>query len=353
MIEESEDFYNLEEKFLVVLDSAIPTLISTTNTSIEQSTINKSDVVFDLQVPIQKSLEDIQLKCSVKSAVFPNSQYLINSTNSYYGIALLDVSANPVITGILNFDIPKGNYNTESLRTTLQELIFTGLNNRGFTDVIFYVSYDPVKCSYIFEMETDNVNISQFYISFQPSDIGTRRSVSQLGTVLGFFNDFIYYSGPLVDSKNTQGNLFSNVNKVVSAPYPSNLSGLRSINVIMQNVNTNSITVRPFFSFLGYSNSIVNSNYNNALLSQFFRNNIICNIVCNANPMEYIFYEKQSDFFIDLKEPTLGRIHILLTDIYGNLLELNNQDWTITLEFTLLKKKEFKTKSFYEYLSRS
>jgi hypothetical protein len=31
--------------------------------------------------------------------------------------------------------------------------------------------------------------------------------------------------------------------------------------------------------------------------------------------------------------------------------ELNNQDWTITLEMSLLKKKEFKTKSFYEYLS--
>jgi len=353
MIEDSEDFYQLEEKFLVVLDSSIPTLVSTTNNTIEQSLVNKSDLVFDLQVPIQKGLEDIQLKCSVKSAVFPNSQYLINSTNSYFGVVLLDVSSNPYLLGTLNLDIPKGNYNTESLRTTIQELIFALLQLRGILTTIFYVSYDPVKCAYIFTMETEDPNIVQFYISFQPSDIGTRRSVSQLGTVLGFSNDFIYYSGPIVDSKNTQGNLFSNVNKVVSAPYPSNLSGLRSINVIAQNINTNSITVRPFFSFLGYSNSIVNSNYNNANLTQFFRNNIICNIVCNANPMEYIFYEKQSDFFIDLKEPTLGRIHILLTDNYGNLLELNNQDWTIVLEFTLLKKKEFKTKSFYEYLARS
>ena len=76
MIEESQDFYQIEEKFLVVLDSAIPTLVSTTNTTVEQSSINKSDLVFDLQVPIQKSLEDIQLRCSIKSAVFPNSQYL-------------------------------------------------------------------------------------------------------------------------------------------------------------------------------------------------------------------------------------------------------------------------------------
>ena len=79
--------------------------------------------------------------------------------------------------------------------------------------------------------------------------------------------------------------------------------------------------------------------------------NIICNVSCNANPMDYIFYEKSSDFYIDLKEPFLSRFHILLTDNYGNLLELNNQDWTIVLEISLLKKKEFKTKSFYEYLS--
>jgi len=352
MIEESQDFYVLEEKFLVVLDSGIPTQISATNTTLEQSFINKSNLVFDLQLPIQKTLEDIQLKCSVKSAVLPNSQYLINSTNSYFAICLLDSDDVPVITGNINFEIPRGNYNTESLRTTLEDVITTGLNNRGFTDVFFYILYDPVKCSYIFTMQTENVNISQFYLSFQPKDLGTRTSVSQLGTILGFFNDLIYFSGPLVEFQNTNA-VFSNIDKEIIAPFPSNLSGLRSINVILQNCNTNSITVKPFFSFLGFQNSIINSNYNNAGLIQFFRNNIMCNIPCNANSMEYIFYEKQNDFSIDLKEPTLGRINIMLTDTYGNLLEFNNQDWTITLEFSFLKKKEFKTKSFYEYLARS
>jgi hypothetical protein len=352
MIEESEDFYQIEEKFLVVLDSAIPSQISASNASLEQSFINKSNLVFDLQTPIQKSFEDIQLKCSVKSAIIPNSQYLINSTNSLFAIALLDESGIQVNNGVLPIRVPIGNYSTESLRSTLESLINTELYNDGFSNTSFSVSYDTITYTYLFSMQTTSTTIDQFYISFRPKDIITNTSVSQLGTVLGFLNDIVYVSG--FESIGQDTNVyFSDIDKVVPAPFPSNLSGLRSINVILQNYNTNSITVKPFRSILGYADSIINSNFNNSSLVQFFRNNVMCNIVCNANPMEYIYYEKQSDFFIELKEPTLGRINIMLADTYGNLLELNNQDWTITLEFTLLKKKQFKTKSFYEYLARS
>ena len=352
MIEESEDFYQIEEKFLVVLDSAIPSQVSASNATLEQSFIYKSYFVFDLQTPIQKSIEDIQLKCSVKSAIIPNSQYLINSTNSLFAICLLDENGYQINNGVLPIRLPIGNYNTESLRTALQSLINTEVDSEGFAGTSFSVSYDSISYTYLFLMQTTSETIKQFYLSFRPKDIITNTSVSQLGTILGFSNDIVYVSG--FESFGQDTNVyFSDIDKVVEAPFPSNLSGLRSINVILQNYNTNSISVKPFKSFIGYADSIVNSNFNNSTLVQFFRNNIMCNIVCNSNPMEYIYYEKQSDFFIELKEPTLGRINIMLADTYGNLLELNNQDWTITLEFTLLKKKQFKTKSFYEYLARS
>lgn len=352
MIEDRQEFYQVEEKFLVVLDSAIPTSVPTSEKTQEQSFINKSDMIFDLQMPIQKSIEDIQLKCSMKSAVFPNSQYLINSTNSYFAICLLDESAIQVNNGVVQIVVPFGNYNTESLRNTLENLINTNMYSDGFTNTTFTVSYNSITSCYYFTMQSTDLNVKQFYISFRPKDITTQTSVSQLGTVLGFLNDIVYVSGFEAIGQDTNV-YYSDIDKAINAPFPSNLSGLRSINVILQNYNTNSITIRPFKSFIGYADSIVNSNYNNSSYVSVFRNNIICNVICNANPMEYIFYEKQSDFFIDLKEPTLGRIHILLTDTYGNLLELNNQDWTITLEFSLLKKKDFKTKSFYEYLARS
>jgi hypothetical protein len=352
MIEDSTNFYEIEEKFLIVLDSAIPTQIGNLQTNILQALANKSDLYFDLETPVQKSLEDIQLKCSVKSAVFPNSQYLINSYNSYFAICLIDDTNTPIDGGNKVIEIEKGNYNTESLRIELSTQINTEFNNNGFADVSFLVSYDSSKYTYIFVMNTANTSIRQFYISFQPKDLGTNISVSQLGTVLGFNNDFIYCSGNAIEPLNTN-TFFSGINKQVFAPYPSNLSGLRSINVILKNYSTSSIPIRPYNSLIGFKNSIVNSNFNSSIKTTFIRQNVICNIICNANPMEYIFYEKQNDFYIDFKEPYLGRIHILLTDNYGNLLELNNQDWTLTLEMSLLKKKEFKTRSFYEYLSRS
>ena len=77
MIEESTEYYQVEEKFLIVLDSAIPSQIGNFREpfSVENPTINsltnKSDLIFNLQYPIEKSMEDIQLKCSVKSATLP------------------------------------------------------------------------------------------------------------------------------------------------------------------------------------------------------------------------------------------------------------------------------------------
>jgi hypothetical protein len=358
MIEDSTQYYEVEEKFLVVLDSAIPSEVgniddyntSFLQTRINNSLTNKSDLKFDLQYPIQKSSEDIQLKCSVKSAVFPNSQYVINSTNSYFAVGLLDATFTPIIGGNLVVEIPSGNYSTETLRSTLQTYMQSEFDDNGYDEVIWTVGYNTIKSEYVFSFTTTSVDISEFFISFQPADIATYTAVSQLGTVIGFLNDYRYYSNYKIEALATNA-VFSYVSKKITGNYPANVSGLRSFNVILKNYHTSSIPIRPYNSQFGFKNSILNSSFNNNAYQQFYRQNIICNVSCNANPMDYIFYEKSSDFYIDLKEPFLSRFHILLTDNYGNLLELNNQDWTITLELSLLKKKEFKTKSFYEYLS--
>ena len=360
MIEDSTNFYEIEQKYLVVLDSAIPSQIGGLNeiqgfdlqdtASLNNSYTKKSNLIFDLQYPIEKTQEDIQLKCAIKSAVFPNSQYIINSTNSLFAVGLIDDTNTPVIGGNLVCEIPQGNYDVETLRQKLQTVITNAFIDAGFFDIVWTISYDTATYKYVFSLDNGGTSISEFFISFQPSDLGTQTAVSQFGTVIGFLNDYKYYSGYIVEALKTNA-IFSYTTRSITANYPSNLSGLRSINVILQNYSISSIPIRPYNSQFGFKNSIINSSFNNSQYQQFLRQNIICNISCNANPMEYIFYEKQNDFFIDLKESMLNRFHILLTDNYGNLLELNNQDWTISLEISLLKKKDFKTKSFYEYLS--
>jgi hypothetical protein len=344
MIEDQTEFYQIEEKFLVVLDSKIPTINGS------NSITAKSDLIFDLKIPIIKQVDDIQLKCSVKNAVFPNSTYNINVTNSYMAIALIDNTNTPITAANISISIPFGNYNTETLRITMINLITQGLETQGYFDVYINITYNSTYCKYTFELVSENSYYGNFYISFQPKDIGTSKSVSLLGDVVGFQNDFIYISGNIISALNTNA-IFSKVNRIITAPFISNLSGLRSFNVLLSNYNTNSIQIVASNSQVGYRNSIINSTYNNtASINQVFKNNIICNISCNCNPMEYIFYEKQNDFYIDVKDPIFQRIHIQLVDTLGNLLDLNNCDWSLCLEFSLLKKKEFKTRSFYEIL---
>lgn len=359
MIEEQQNFFQIEEKFLVVLDSKIPSRVGNSQTQNVYNSVtqaaqnniysNKSDLIFDLQIPIIKQIEDIQLKCSVKNGIFPNSTYNINYTNSYFAIALIDDTQTPIITGNISMTIPQGNYNTESLRIKMQDVINTQLVSNGFNDVTFSITYDNITNKYSFEMVSSNSYYLAFYISFQAADIGTISGVSQLGDVIGFFNDFKYFSGNKISTLSSNA-IFSYQTKIITASFISNLSGLRAFNVILKNYNTSSINIIPSNSQIGYSNSIINGSYNNSLTQQFNKNNVICNISCNCNPMEYIFYEKQDDFFIELKEPIFSRIHIQLADNLGNLLDLNNCDWSMTLEFSLLKKKDYKTKSFYEIL---
>lgn len=341
MIEDSQQIVPVEQKFLVVLDSKIPSTLSSTNIS------NKSDLYFDLQTPIIKSVDDLQLRCSVVSGVFPNSFYTINNKNSYLSFTLfygttLDVTSNISIT------IPEGNYSAYAFVNTLESLINTDYHSAGFISVNFDVVLITNSNSLQFTL-TDSLHIyTGFRISFQPSNIGTNTAVSQLGDVIGFQNDYDYYSGPVVTAFNTNAK-FSNTTGIIYAPYPINLSGLRAFNIILKNYNTSSIPIQTNNSQIGWKSSIKNSNYNNPNINNI-KNNVICNVSVNSNPYEYIFYDKQNEFSIDIKETVLSRIHILIVDNLGNLVDFNNQDWSLTLEFCLVKNIQVKTRSFYEIL---
>lgn len=343
MIEDGSQIVPLEQKFLVVLDSKIPSTITSNNIS------KKSDLIFDLTTPIVKGVDDLQLKCSVKSAVFPNSIYAVNDLNNDISITLiyndtLETASNILVT------IPVGNYSAYQLINTLKEIINDEYYAVGYTHVSFTITQDENTNRLTFTLNDTNDFYTDFRISFQASNLGNINSVSQMGDVIGFSNDYDYYSGTLKPAFNTNA-VFSGLLGVITAPYPVNTSGLRSFNVILKNYNTSSIPIQSYNSQVGFKTSIKNSNYNSSSpTTTFIRNNIICNISVNANPFEYIFYDKQNEFFIDIKEYFLSRIHIQICDNLGNLIDFNNQDWSMTLEFCLVKNTQIKTRSFYEIL---
>jgi len=342
MIEDATQVVPLENKFLVVLDSRIP------SAETSQPFSKKSNMIFDLSMPIIKQVDDLQLKCSIKNAVFPNSFYTINDLNSDFSITLIDGINIDTLSNI-SLTIPQGNYSAYELTKTLNTVINDGYADIGYISVLFTVTFSTLTNKLKFVM-SDSLNIyDNFRISFQPSNIGTRTSVSQLGDVLGFSGNFDYYSGPFVSIFDNNA-FFSNTNGTYIAPYPVNLSGITAFNVILNNYNTSSIPIKKHDSFIGFKNTLKDSNYNSSLTTTNIKNNIICNIPVNVNPFEYIYYTKQSEFFIDIKENIFSRINILICDNLGNFLDFNNQDWTITLEFCLVKNVQIRTKSFYEIL---
>ena len=367
MIEDQQNYFQIEEKFLVVLDSKLANAYgSSSSTNIDNviqqideyklySSVysQKSDLIFTLESPISKTIDDIQLKCCIKNAVFPNSFYNINILNSRLAIYILDDGGNPVANGNLVIDLPFGNYNTETLRKELFNLLDAEILQSGFSttnDFNFDILYDNITCKYTFQMYSYNLPAyANFYISFQPQDIVLNQSVSQLGDVLGFMNDIRYFSGNTITNFNTNS-IFSGINRRIEAIFPSNLSGIKCFNIILKNYNTYSIPSKSMNSPIGFKNSIINGVYNNTTIKQTNKKNIIANVICNCNPFEYIFYTEQNSFYIDMKEPVLNQIHIQIADNLGSLVDFNNQDWSITLEFSLMKKKEYKTRSFYEIL---
>jgi len=342
MLEDGTQIVLLEQKFLVILDSRVPSAES------GQSFSKKSNMIFDLSMPIIKQVDDLQLKCSVIQAVFPNSFYTINALNSYVSITLIDGTTIDTLSN-LSLSIPFGNYSAYTLTQTLNTLINNAYAAAGYINILFVVTFSTLTNKLTFVMN-DSLNIyDNFRISFQASNIGTQTSVSQLGDVIGFSNDFDYYSGPFETIFNTNA-VFSNINKQIEAPYPVNLSGITAFNVILNNYNTSSIPIKKHDSFIGFKTAFKDSNYNSSTTLTTIKNNIICNIPVNANPFEYIYYTKQSEFYIDIKENIFSRINILICDNLGNLLDFNKQDWSITLEFSLVKNVQLKTRSFYEIL---
>jgi len=80
------------------------------------------------------------------------------------------------------------------------------------------------------------------------------------------------------------------------------------------------------------SNSITSGNQNNGT--------IIASMPINNQPFTMITYSNQTNYKINLFSNVFNRISIKFQDQNGNLIDLNNLHWSMTLQFDILKFTE-------------
>jgi hypothetical protein len=338
MIEDFENFVQVEESFLVVLDSR--------NATEENSSYGyNSDLSFKLQTPIIQPVNSLNLKANVLNFTCPNSQFVINETNNVLGISF-DTEGTPYYNAnyTCQYDafyilLNVGNYNSYTFITELTNQ-FNIISNRYNNSLGgFSVSFDTITNKYSLHNNTfyffisQNVIFDNFFETVFPKD-----SFYTIGDVMGFDNTKTYFSTPASQS----GNLFS-APFSISLPFPVNFSGLQNINIHIENLKTHNVPYQA-------KNFILSKN-NNQEYQNYSKGNIAASIPVNCKPMGVIFYDKIGQFSFSVKDEQLDTIRIALRDDLGNLLNLNGQNWNLTIEFILTKHIEKKTRNFYSILS--
>jgi len=177
--------YTDKESFLYVLDSR--------NATEYFNGSYHSSVHFDLKEPIKLPKHSIKLSCSVLQFQAPNSLYTVNYTNN---------KINVTISGIItSYTITNGNYNSNTMITTLLALLPSGFN----------ISLNNIT----------NIFTFTYNQSFRIS--------GSCANILGFPIDGSV-SSSIVNSTNT-----------LIMPYTCNFTGLQSFNIHFSSLMTKNI----------------------------------------------------------------------------------------------------------------
>jgi len=260
----SEDLVTIQESFLVVLDSG--------NADILNNSTKKSSVTFYFEEPIRKKEEALQMTCSVLQFTAPNSLYNINETNNQFHIS--EKINNILVPYYIN--IPYGNYNVN----TFMKQFLTSMSS--------YSSNFDISVNYLTNKLTISNTAGNYFVI---------KSTSTIANVMGFIEGAEL--GALVNQ--------------YSCDYPVNFNGINSINILMENLNTNNID-----SFNKSNSSIIQS-------------------VPYDPSYPVINFIKTQTYNFNIRNQIIDHITIGLKDNSENYLNFNNKDWSLTLLFNVLK----------------
>ena len=245
---------------------------------------NFSDVEWDLTDILAKPKKAVEFSVSVINATIPIGQYNVASTDNTGLVITIQTSGGSPFTVAMS-----------DAHYTITSLLSTITGNLAAPYTIGYLGYR-----------------NRVYISNGSGNEFTFKVTTGLAEPLGFEPNKIY----------------SSVSGTISAPNCVNMSGLRSINIHMDNLNTKNIS-----SFTKSSSTI------------------IANVPIDVNSMGIVSYNLSCDYEIPVPISSIDYINLMLRDNQNNLIQNNGIHWSVTLKFSYYIEQEFSTETLHEKIN--
>ena len=245
-----------------------------------------SDFEIVLEEPIVGQMDEI-LYCSIDNLQIPFSFYSVNAFNNRFPFFDYDISQpNPYP---ISFKLENGNYSI----TQVIQILKQKMNTLSHYQYTYEILYSRITNKVSFQVGLKNGNVVKAIIDFtDPYD---------LQDVLGF-------SSPTVE-------LMSNIPKTSEKA-----------------CNMNSVDAIYIRSNISSSNSFSSSTKGIC--------DILCKVPINAQPYGIISYKNETGTKIRLNSQVLDRVHLRLTDMDGDVIDLNGLQWAISLHIMFEKKVE-------------
>lgn len=370
-----DNYYTTERQILCVLDSRNGT---------SQNGSSNSIMKFYFEDPITKKHNSIHMSCSVLSFTCPNSIYNINETNSLLSIQKLSIPPALCVysynQNTISFGIT-GNYTiftyilsyvtaqygddtvyTDHIQATGDntnlvnyQLVFKNLSLYQYYTLTVIINGQTLVISQSTDVTTvnslpqpqpqliDNYTIpygnytAQNFMTQLISQIGSNYNIS-LNNITNIFtlNNSVYDF--IINNNSTifqvmgfvQGINYTSYNKSLTMPFTCNFNGLQSINIEIENFNTNNI------------DSLTKSN-----------SPVIQSIPIDQT-LQQIFFAKSNTFQFIVNQDTVSYLQIELRDDLDNLVNLNNQHFNLTLCFSQLQNIDrFAHMQNFEYIMKN
>jgi hypothetical protein len=281
-----------------ILDKRIINLASSHGSNINGTL--KSNLGFFFQNLLKDEPSIAYVEVGVVSCEIPVSFYTINENNDTIDAILYPTVGSPIPKTIV---LSNGNYTATTFLTEFKLKV-----------QLAYLADNPTN---IILLDTGFNRINGL-VSFSLPANATFSQIDFLDSALRQLIGF---------SSTTSLELFENATPTI-ATFPINLLGVNKINIC--------------------SNELLTYNYQSG--SSGF-SNVLASIEVNATPYGIILYRNQSLTYNILRVKELENFDIQLKDPDNNFLNLNNQDWTITLGLNIYRyMPQFSQSSFSDVL---
>jgi hypothetical protein len=262
-----------------------------------QPTQNTSYIQCRISEPITCK-NDEEIYVSVLSSTIPFTWYNVNYTNNKLNVKETLNSTDAYFT----ITLPMGNYNIIQIMSFLK----TQLNDNSPLDIAYNITYDKYTNKLHFTTSTIGARIGFLFQTGPETKFDCQY-------VLGFHliqDKYWGYNDPLISDSTT------------------NVSPIENIYIV-----SNSMGLQNEYSSLGGNSA-----------------NILAKIPVDTVPFSFIYYKNLMFLTHKTSLFTISSFDLQLVDMDGSVIDLNNNNWFITLRFSIHKKQEQSFKALRDEL---